>query len=68
MLMKLNWYIDKKHKHHHHKHKKLVINIEFSPAEELMTYAELFEKGYLTKEEFENKINALTEEVNNLNK
>ena len=46
---------DKKHKHHHHKHKKLVINIEFSPAEELMTYAELFEKGYLTKEEFEKK-------------
>ena len=45
---------NKKHKHHH-KHKKLVINIEFSPAEELMTYAELFEKGYLTKEEFEKK-------------
>ena len=32
-----------------------MINIEFSPAEELMTYAELFEKGYLTKEEFEKK-------------
>ena len=46
---------DKKHKNHHHKHKKLVINIEFSPAEELMTYAELFEKGYLTKEELEKK-------------
>ena len=45
---------DKKHKHHH-KHKKLVLNIEFSPAEELKTYAELFEKGYLTKEEFEKK-------------
>lgn len=39
----------------HHKHKKLVINIEFSPAEELKTYAELLEKGYLTKEEFEKK-------------
>ena len=45
---------DKKNKHHH-KHKKLVLNIEFSPAEELKTYAELFEKGYLTKEEFEKK-------------
>ena len=45
---------DKKHKHHH-KHKKLVLNIEFSPAEELLKYAELFEKGYLTKEEFEKK-------------
>ena len=45
---------DKKHKHHH-KHKKLVLNIEFSPAEELLKYAELFEKGYITKEEFEKK-------------
>ena len=45
----------KKGKCHHHKHKKLVINIEFSPAEELMTYAELLEKGYITKEEFEKK-------------
>ena len=42
-------------KHCHHKHKKLVLNIEFSPAEELLNYAELFEKGYLTKEEFEKK-------------
>lgn len=61
---------DKKHRHHkdkcrchkhkdkckcYHKHKKLVLNIEFSPAEELLKYAELFEKGYLTKEEFEKK-------------
>ncbi|MBQ2962835.1 winged helix-turn-helix domain-containing protein [Methanobrevibacter sp.] len=52
---------DKKHKHHkdkckcHHKHKKIVLNIEFSPAEELLKYAELLEKGYLTKEEFEKK-------------
>ena len=52
---------ERKHKHgkdkckSHHKHKKLVINIEFSPAEELLNYAELFEKGYLTKEEFEKK-------------
>lgn len=45
---------EKKHKHHH-KHKKVVFNIEFSPAEELLKYAELFEKGYLTKEEFEKK-------------
>ena len=44
---------DKKHKHHHKK--RLVLNIEFSPAEELLKYAELFEKGYLTKEEFEKK-------------
>ena len=36
-------------------HKKVVFNIEFSPAEELLNYAELFEKGYLTKEEFEKK-------------
>ena len=43
-----------KHKHHH-KHKKMVLNIEFSPAEELLKYAELLEKGYLTKEEFERK-------------
>ena len=49
------------HKHHkdkckcHHRHEKLVINIEFSPAEELLNYAELLEKGYLTKEEFEKK-------------
>ncbi len=42
-------------KHCHHKHKKLVLNIEFSPAEELLKYAELLEKGYLTKEEFEKK-------------
>ena len=39
----------------HHKHKRVVINIEFSPAEELLNYAELLEKGYLTKEEFEKK-------------
>ena len=45
---------ERKHKHHH-KHKKLLINIEFSPAEELLKYAELFEKGYLTIEEFEKK-------------
>lgn len=44
----------KKHRHHH-KHKKLVLNIEFSPAEELLKYAELLEKGYITKEEFEKK-------------
>lgn len=47
------------HKHGHGKckchHKKVVFNIEFSPAEELLNYAELFEKGYLTKEEFEKK-------------
>ena len=43
------------HGKHHHKHKKLVINIEFSPAEELLNYAKLFEKGYLNKEEFEKK-------------
>ena len=36
-------------------HKKVVFNIEFSPAEELLNYAELLEKGYLTKEEFEKK-------------
>ncbi len=36
-------------------HKKVVFNIEFSPAEELLKYAELLEKGYLTKEEFESK-------------
>ena len=45
---------DKKHKHHH-KHKRLILNIEFSPAEELLKYAELLEKGYITKEEFEKK-------------
>ena len=45
---------DKKHKHHH-KHKRMILNIEFSPAEELLKYAELLEKGYLTKEEFEKK-------------
>ena len=45
---------DKKHKHHH-KHKRMILNIEFSPAEELLKYAELLEKGYLTKEEFERK-------------
>ena len=44
-----------KHHHRHHKCKKIVLNIEFSPAEELLNYAELFEKGYLTKEEFEKK-------------
>ena len=47
------------HKHGHGKckchRKKVVFNIEFSPAEELLNYAELFEKGYLTKEEFEKK-------------
>ena len=47
------------HKHGHGKcrchHKKVVFNIEFSPAEELLNYAELLEKGYLTKEEFEKK-------------
>lgn len=46
--------------HHKHgkckcHHKKVIFNIEFSPAEELLNYAELFEKGYLTKEEFEKK-------------
>ena len=45
---------DKKHKHHH-KHKRLILNIEFSPAEEILKYAELLEKGYITKEEFEKK-------------
>lgn len=44
----------KRHKHHH-MHKRMVLNIEFSPAEELLKYAELFEKGFLTKEEFEKK-------------
>ena len=47
------------HKHKHGKckchHKKVVFNIEFSPAEELLNYAKLLEKGYLTKEEFEKK-------------
>ena len=47
------------HKHGHGKckchRKKVVFNIEFSPAEELLNYAELFEKGYLTKEEFKKK-------------
>lgn len=54
---KYSKYHERKHKYgkHHHKHKKLVLNIEFSPAEELLNYAELFEKGYLTKEEFEKK-------------
>lgn len=45
----------KKHGKCHHKHKKIILNLEFSPAEELKTYAELLEKGYLTKEEFEKK-------------
>ena len=36
-------------------HKKVIFNIEFSPAEELLNYAELLEKGYITKEEFEKK-------------
>lgn len=43
---------DKKKKH---PKKRMILNIEFSPAEELLKYAELFEKGYLTKEEFEKK-------------
>lgn len=47
------------HKHDHGKckchRKKVVFNIEFSPAEELLNYAKLLEKGYLTKEEFEKK-------------
>ena len=47
------------HKHGHGKckchRKKVVFNIEFSPAEELLNYAKLLEKGYLTKEEFEKK-------------
>ena len=47
------------HKHGHGKckchRKKVVFNIEFSPAEELLNYARLLEKGYLTKEEFEKK-------------
>ena len=47
------------HKHGHGKckchHKQVVFNIEFSPAEELLNYAKLLEKGYLTKEEFEKK-------------
>ena len=53
---------DKKEKHSkgHNKMKKkpkkrMILNIEFSPAEELLKYAELLEKGYLTKEEFEKK-------------
>ena len=53
---------DKKEKHskgHNKKKKKpkkrMILNIEFSPAEELLKYAELLEKGYLTKEEFEKK-------------
>ena len=53
---------DKKDKHSkaHDKKKKapkkrMILNIEFSPAEELLKYAELLEKGYLTKEEFEKK-------------
>ena len=37
------------------KQKRLILNIEFSPAEELLNYAELLEKGYITKEEFEKK-------------
>ena len=36
-------------------HKKVIFNIEFSPAEELLNYAELLEKAYITKEEFEKK-------------
>lgn len=43
----------KKHKHHHHR--KIIINNEFSPADELLKYAELFERGYLRKEEFDKK-------------
>ena len=49
------------HKHGHGKckckchRKKVVFNIEFSPADELLNYAKLLEKGYLTKEEFEKK-------------
>ena len=48
------------HKGHGHgkgkcPHKKVIFNIEFSPAEELLNYAELLEKGYITKEEFEKK-------------
>ena len=47
----------KKHKCKKHKHKKLkyVIFKDFSPADELLKYAELFERGYLTKEDFEKK-------------
>ena len=33
----------------------MVFNIEFSPAEELLNYAELLEKGYLTKEKKKKK-------------
>ncbi|MBR5503327.1 MAG: winged helix-turn-helix domain-containing protein [Methanobrevibacter sp.] len=50
---------DKKkgHENHDHKHKrpKYIIYKQFSPADELLKYAELFERGYLTKEEFDKK-------------
>lgn len=45
-------------KHRHgHKHKKIkyVVYKEFSPADELLKYADLFERGYLTEEEFNKK-------------
>ena len=34
---------------------KYIINNEFSPADELLKYAELCEKGYITREEFNKK-------------
>lgn len=43
------------HNHHRMHHKKHVVYKNFSPADELLKYAELFERGYLTKEEFEAK-------------
>ena len=50
---------DKKkcHEKHGHKHKrpKYIIYKQFSPADELLKYAELFERGYLTKDEFDKK-------------
>lgn len=46
-----------KHKHHHghHHKKKYIVYKEFSPADELLKYAELLERGYLTREEFDRK-------------
>ena len=49
---------DKKDKDKHSKKEKkikYIINNEFSPADELLKYAELCEKGYITREEFNKK-------------
>lgn len=46
---------DKHHGHKHHHKTKYIVYKEFSPADELLKYAELFERGYLTKEEFDKK-------------